>query len=276
LISRFKGTRLVLALCCAPFFLSASTNYVTNGSFETTTNGSGQFNNNTVATGWTSTGYNFIFASGTADTTGAMGQDGLVYLWGPGNGANNGLPASSPDGGNYVAADGAYLVEPIQQTINGLTVGASYTLGFWWGGAQQESFTGPTSDQWDVSLGSQTQDTVVLQDVNHGFTGWQYQTFTFVASSTSELLSFLAVGTPSGEPPFALLDGVSLTQVAQTGSTPEPATFGLIGLGLIAIPVASRLFKSARKSWLKKGRNACSLWSRPGFRDPGHFSSREM
>ena len=46
------------------------------------------------------------------------------------------------------------------------------------------------------------------------FSGWMTESFKFTANSTSELLSFLAVGTPSGNvPPFALLDGVSLTAV---------------------------------------------------------------
>src|ERR1035438_793122 len=142
-------------------------NLVVNGGFETTTNGPNfQFNINPVATGWTSNGYNFIFAPGAADTAGATGQFGNLQLWGPGNGSANGLPASSPAGGNYVAADGAFEVAPIQQTINGLNPGASYTVSFWWGGAQQSGFTGATTEQWQVSLGSQTQSTVVLDNAN--------------------------------------------------------------------------------------------------------------
>ena len=70
---------------------------VTNGSFEITTNGTGQLGYNTVATGWSSSGYNFLFASGTADTTGAEGSAGTLMLWGPNDGSDNGLPASSPD-----------------------------------------------------------------------------------------------------------------------------------------------------------------------------------
>src|ERR1700678_4468606 len=85
---------------------------VVNGSFSSTTNGPGQLDYITEATGWTNdnyrTGYNFIFSSGSADTTGVSSQYGPddLELWGPGNGSNNGLPASSPDGGNYMAMDG--------------------------------------------------------------------------------------------------------------------------------------------------------------------------
>jgi hypothetical protein len=241
----------VQALCCTALMalilaspIQASLSF-SNGSFETTTNGTGQLTFNTSVTGWTSVsdgaghdGYNFLFASGTADSTGAIGADGALTLWGPNDGSANGLPASSPDGGNYIAADGAYEVGAISQQVTGLIVNDSYTLSFYWAGAQQSGFTGPNTEGWDVSFGGVTQDTTILNNTSEGFTGWQKQTFTFVANSTSELLSFLAVGTPGGEPPFSLLDGVSLAQ-----STPEPETYALIGLGLLAIPLASKLLK---------------------------------
>jgi hypothetical protein len=87
-----------------------------------------------------------------------------------------------------------------------------------------------------VSLGGGTpQETTVLNNVSHGFTGWQSQTFNYVATSSSEVLSFLAVGTPTGTPPFSLLDGVSMNDV----SVPEPTAIvamfaGTIGLGVFA------------------------------------------
>ncbi|MFZ1133690.1 MAG: PEP-CTERM sorting domain-containing protein [Candidatus Korobacteraceae bacterium] len=225
------GLTAVALLALAFSVPAAASNLVVNGSFEVTTNGPNfQFDNNTVATGWTSSGYNFIFAPGAADTVGATGQFGNLQLWGPNNGSNNGLPATSPDGGNFVAADGAFEVAPIQQTINGLTAGNSYTVNFWWAGAQQSGFTGATTEQWQVSLGSQTQSTVVLDNVSHGFTGWMSQSFTYTASSSSEVLSFLAVGTPTGVPPFVLLDGVTLNA---NSTVPEPGTLALLGSGLL-------------------------------------------
>jgi hypothetical protein len=240
------------ALAWSTLTISARADLVTNGGFETTTNGPGEFDTSfTQAPGWTSSGYNFIFAPGAADTTGSYTPqyNGNLLLWGPNLGSNNGLPATSPAGGNYVAADGAFEVGAISQTINGLTVGDSYTLSFWWAGAQQDGFTGPNTEQWDVSLGSQTQFTAVVDNASHGFTGWHYQTFTYTATSASEVLSFLALGTPNGEPPFSLLDGVSLDPTA----VPEPGSMALM-LGILGFMGGVAVFKSnvfKPKKWAK-------------------------
>jgi hypothetical protein len=239
-IAAIVGLALALAGASAK-----ATNLVNNGSFEQLTGGIGQIGyNGTTLTSWGNghdsggnLGYNFVYSSGSADTTGANGDSGNVKLWGPGDGSSNGLPATSPDGGNYIAADGAYQTAPISQTIGGLTVNAKYAVSFYYAGAQQSGFTGTTTEAWDVSLGTQTIDTTTLNDANHGFTGWQYTTLTFTATSTSEVLSFLAAGTPDGEPPFTLLDGVSMTQVV---ATPEPASAAMLLTGLIAIGVIAR------------------------------------
>jgi len=128
-----------MALCTLALVPAAkATSLLSNGGFESTTNGPGQFDSKTQAIGWTSPGYNFIFGAGTADTTGSDGDYGPVQLWGPNNGSNNGLPASSPDGGNYAAADGAFGVAAISQIINGLIPNANLCSLFLVGG-------GPTS-----------------------------------------------------------------------------------------------------------------------------------
>lgn len=218
-------------------------NLVLNGNFSlTSVPGSYQFGTGyefggapvDTLTDWTTSGYNFVFApasgtSGTsADTTGATGNSGNVKLWGPGDGSSNGL-TNSPNGGNFIAADGAYDVAAISQTIVGLIPGSIATLTFYWAGAQQSGFTGSTTDQWEVSLGSAIQYTPVIDLTSEGFSGWKEVTMTFTPTSTSETLSFLAIGTPSGVPPFALLDGVSLSDV------PEPASWALMVTGLTGL-----------------------------------------
>ena len=236
---------LALALSLATVGAKA-TNLIVNGSFEQLTGGIGQigYNGSSLLTGWTNgrdgsgnLGYNFVYSAGSADTTGANGVSGNVKLWGPNDGSANGLPATSPDGGNFIAADGAYQTGPISQTVNGLSIGQSYTVSFYFAGAQQSGFTGATTEQWLVSLGSQQLATAVLQDTSHGFTGWQFTSLTFTATATSEVLAFLAVGTPSGVPPFTLLDGVSMNAVS---AVPEPASAALLVTGLLICVVIRR------------------------------------
>jgi len=219
----------------------AQADLITNGSFESN-GGNGQLGFNTSATDWSiSGGYTFLYAPGTADTTGANGEFGNVGLWGPGNGVSNGLPATSPDGGYYIAQDSDFQQAAITQTINGLTAGDTYAVGFWWAAAQQSGFTGPTVSQWQVSFGSETQTTTAIDLPSQGFSGWQYQTFDFTADGTSDLLSFFATGSPQGPPHFALLDGVSVNP------TPEPGTLPLLFTGLMG-----GLGVLRSRKWLKR------------------------
>ena len=184
--------------------LGAKANYITNGSFETTS-GTGQLGYNTTATGWSTNGYNFIFGPGTADTTGSNGQYGSVTLWGSNNGGLNTLPASSPDGGNYVAADGAYNVGAITQTLTGLTAGEKYSVGFWYAGAQQHGYDGTTTEQWIVQLGSgpAPDDACPHRRQPRLSQAGITPRSPFTADGSTDVLSFLAAGTPNGEPPFS-------------------------------------------------------------------------
>ncbi len=220
---------------------AAHVDLVKNGGFETTTlTNSSQFSDyftGNVVANWTTSGYNMLFFPGTATTSGADTQYGAgnVKFWGPANGAANGF-ADSPTGGNYVGADGAYIVAPIQQTLTGLVVGHKYTVGFDWAAAQQYGYQGPTTEQWQVSLGDETHATAVWDNPDQGFKPWSHQRFTYTATATTEVLSFLAVGTPGGRPPFSLLDGVSAAAV------PEPASWAMMlgGLGLVGSALRSR------------------------------------
>ncbi len=225
-----------------------------NGGFEMTTlDQSSEFGDRysqQQVTGWQTSGYNWVFKPGEADTVGGDGEYGFLSLWGPGSGVANGMPAASPLGGNYIAADGAFTTAAIYQQLSGLTVGQKYAVKFAYAGAQQNGFSGPTTDQWAVNLGTtiptdgerrnnfnfapSVQLTPVLSLANHGFSGWQTAKMVFTAQSSNDILSFLAVGTPDGQPPFALLDGVSVSAV------PEPASWAMLIAGFGLVGFASR------------------------------------
>jgi hypothetical protein len=148
------------------------------------------------------------------------------------------MPATSPNGGYFIASDGDFQnvpPGPISQSITGLTVGKSYVLSFYWAAAQQYGFSGDTSSGWNYSLGSSTGSTGNFAIPSGGFSGWLTGGSTFVATSATETLSFFSTGTGGGgEPPFALLDGVSLVQV------PEPATWAMMLVGFGALGTAIR------------------------------------
>jgi hypothetical protein len=213
----------------------ASANLVTNGNFESTTNGSNKQLSSTVTndanrttlTGWTSSngndgGYNFVLDSSIANT-----YNSAIWLKSQGNGYS-----ASPDGVNVFASDALYYPGTLSQTINGLSVGSAYTLKFDYALAQQVGFDGANnSNSWLVGFGGASQNTSALSIADGGFSGWKTATMSFTATSVSQALSFLAQGGAPGAPPFLLLDGVSLT-----AAVPEPSTWGMMlgGLGLVA------------------------------------------
>ncbi|KKC24972.1 hypothetical protein WP12_17185 [Sphingomonas sp. SRS2] len=232
--------------------------FIVNGGFEQTTNGLGQLRRNTNVVGWTSQydsggnyGYTYVLNTSTASTTGSPGEARLK-LWGPGNGANNGL-AASPTGGNFIGSDGAYHMGKLTQAIAGLIIGQTYQLTFNFAGAQEKGYNGASSDSWYFGFQNQglNAQTAVLNNANHGFTGWYSQTYNFVATQTSDTLYFLAQGTPAGQPPFSLLDSVSLTGAYGTVSAaPDPATWMtlLLGFGIIGMSLRRRRTRAAMLS----------------------------
>ena len=197
-------------------------------------------------------------------------------IYGPSSGSpNNGLRVS-PQGGNFVALDGDSELNgkvqsqgEISQPLNNLQQGASYTVSFDWAAGQQATFPGDTMEQVRVSFCAPGQDpgpgvqigepgigpkpgqvpflpagrvgscSFALQvvDLPHtGFHPWTSQTVAFRAAGPMELLSFLALGAPSGGPPLVLLDNVSVTEVP----APEPGTWSLLVIGFVMAGIAWR------------------------------------
>lgn len=252
------------AVACSVLFAvallpSATADLISNGTFTSIaysgtlplTTPFGQFGTGTgsqlTIANWTTTGYNFVYTPGTADSGTQTGANagapneapgqyntsagyGSTYLYGKNNGGVGTIPTNSPGGGNFIAADGAYETAAITQSISGLTSGKVYALNFSWAAAQQQGFAGATTNAWQVSLGSETHSTSVINLASHDFSGWRTQTLNFTATAANEVLSFLAVGTPSGQPPFALLTNVTLNPV------PEPSAWVLcFGFGTLCM-----------------------------------------
>jgi hypothetical protein len=161
-------------------------------------------------------------------------------------------PGASPDGGNYFLGDGdSSFSAALSQTVTGLLVNHFYQVSFYQAAGEENCLaddgppgcpppSGHITGQWAVTFGGTTLNsatmTTQVNTSNPGsiLTGWARQTLTFQATSTSQLLSFLAAGTPNGAPPLVFLDGITIAEA------PEPATWGLLGLGLLMLPVARR------------------------------------
>jgi hypothetical protein len=139
----------------------------------------------------------------------------------------------------FVALEGDPLFSiqgNINQRLGNLNIGDAYNVAFDWGVGQAYPGSGliglkptETYDHLEVSLGGTTQDTATLNNAAKGFTGWQHETFQFLADSASPLLNFFSSGGPVGAPPFAVLANVSVTRV------PEPAALPLVLFGGVAL-----------------------------------------
>ena len=232
---------------------ASAANLVTNGSFEAVAPGSPAsfeigphylYNGN--LTGWTSTAgsptngngaFNILFDSATASTVDA---DTRFTASEPQHLAPENYGGPSPDGGNFVALDGDTTANGyLTQTISGLTPGKAYKLSFYWAGTQLSNRGGDTTESLVVGFGSDSFTTATIGGPTHYFAGWFDVTHNFVATSSSQVLSFLSVGTPNGLPPVALLDGVSITGV------PEAASWAMLIAGFGLVGAAARRRRAA-------------------------------
>jgi hypothetical protein len=183
-----------------------------------------------------------------------------------------GTITTPPDNGtNWIGADGAFQTSYLYTTVTGLIVGAAYNITFYMGANQQTGFTGQTTSTWQVGLStgtgtctfpgansspgtclpntgtttSKTPTAITLANTATGYTGpnawsgWMGEEVNLLAAASTEVLWFLAIGTPgSSQPPFALLDGVSM-------QIPEPPAYGLLMVGMLGL-------LGARRAWRRK------------------------
>ena len=237
----------------------AVADFINNGDFSSN-GGPGQVGIPSGTTGRT-TLQNWTVFTGATNNSGSLGLIGTAAQFkssiSDSFGVNNFKFTSvtdSPTGGTFFAADGAPSYQTgIQQRLTGLTVGTSYQVTFDYAGAQQSGFTGPTTEQWKVYTGTSStpssgdlQFTTNLISMPSGtqFSGWKSASFDFTATSSTEFLSFLAAGTPDGEPPFSLLDGPSVNAAA----VPEPSSIVMVGLGSVAVFVTGFLRRKNKEN----------------------------
>lgn len=209
-----------------------------NGNFSTPGT-AGQLGYNTTLVGWTGGGHEGTFGSQTtppvfvfptgAGQTGVTGDPyfGTVSFYGV---------TPSPDGSFFVAADGDPTYQgAISQLVSGLNNGDSYAVNFNWAGAQQQGYSGSTMESWRVSLGSSSISTAMVSTDSQSFAGWQTASLAFTADSVSEQLIFSAIGSPTGQAPWLLLDGVSLTDTTSRSDTPEPGYVLVLSAGFVVL-----------------------------------------
>jgi hypothetical protein len=240
----FSGRAAAAAVMLAALSLPAHAGLVTDGNFTSVTAVDGGVTPGGVCYqttptsacstlgGWTNTdGYTFISNSANLGLS-AYGNYNVALDAFPTG------PAGAPAlGTNYLAVDGVAWGAPrgtISQTLSGLTVGDHYAVTFWQAAAQQTAHSGATTEQWVVSLGSQTDYSTLMNTPSQGTYAWNQQTLVFTATLASEVLTFTSLGTPDGDPPFVLLDDVSATDI------PEPSAIAALSAGMAMLLLRRR------------------------------------
>jgi hypothetical protein len=235
--SRLFGVGAIAALLVAAATGASAGNLVQNGDFNSPGATSAQWlhNGSTFITGWTNTDdyTGYVPAGQTPDQT---WQCCLLGSAGPAYGYANGM-VGPPSGNASLVIDGDtnFNHQGLYQSISGLVAGKKYTLTFWQAGGEEAFyFNTPTTQNFQVTLGDQTFNSPVMNVPADGFAPWSKVTEKFTWDGVGNTLTFLALGGPSGEPPFNELADVSLASV------PEPATWALLLAGVAGVGGAAR------------------------------------
>lgn len=193
---------------------------------------------------------------------------------GPGSSQHISIPSAPsnssilPSGTNtYLEVDGdPTWGAPVWTDMTGLLVGDEYQISFYQASNEENGNDKAYDDYWEVyaipgtgagpyicpvcstPIDPDPGDMVFKSDemVNLGArsTPWELETFTFIATSTNEILEFVtdavAVSPGAFQPPFLDLAGVSSADV------PEPATWLLTVVGACLVLAGSRVRRRLR------------------------------
>lgn len=205
---------------------------------------------NAINSGESTSAYNMV-VTGSPTSTIYTTNDGTMTL-------DSATKADTRSGGgnNFIASDSAYSNGMIMQVINGLTVGKQYLLSFDYSFTQQSGYSGASTQNWTAmlintgDLTSQSSTTAWTTIPSQGAAAWQTSNTTiFTATATTEVLGFVAGNSSGGNPPFALLDNVSLTAYSAPG-VPEPSTWAMMlaGFGFIGFTMRRKQFSELWKA----------------------------
>ncbi|MEP6780330.1 MAG: PEP-CTERM sorting domain-containing protein [Gemmatimonadaceae bacterium] len=123
----------------------------------------------------------------------------------------------------YPSTLGSYIYQDLTTVV-----GQKYDFSFWYGVGAASFDNNGTKNELEVLFGTNT----IADLVNVPTTGYKQYLYTVTASASNTRLQFLA-----GSNGYGFLDDVSMTasQVPPVTTAPEPASFTLMGGGLMAV-----------------------------------------
>jgi hypothetical protein len=204
---------------------NASTNLLTNGSFETPVVPVGGFTNflsgSTAITGWTVVGPEASIVSGSYVSA------GLAF------------PASDGKQWLDLTGDASNVVEGVEQSV-ATVAGTKYNLSFDVGNQVNPGGPYGTTSTVQVLVNGSVLGTFTNSGVS-GSTSQSWESFntSFVASGASTVVEFL-----NQDPRTDNTNGLDNVTLTGAAGAPEPATLGLLGLGLAGVGLSRRRPKS--------------------------------
>ncbi len=218
---QFQAPSLKTALLAVAVLLTATFGsqaaVILNGDFDTDGPAGNSFLVNTPPTGWTLGAVNEYWVGGTVFGPAAQSGNNFVAL----QSLNNGLAS-------------------MFSSVSGLDIGTTYEVSFYTFGGVQFGYQADTF--WIFALADTNGANFVTLNTgnNASTTTWEIQTASFVADATEKNIYFLAGASVHGAGMY--FDSASIAAV------PEPATFSLIGISVVAFCLLSRGRRSDKQA----------------------------